>query len=209
MSAMTIIRVGVPGPSADFHTGAANVQDMATQQSTVGDTQLCKLVQQVPQWTPVNPECLTQLLQDHPDQQLVNEVVNGFRHGFPLKYNGPHERRIHHNLKSAFQFPKQLQQHLDKEVSLGRMLGPFQSKPLDNLICSPVGMVPKKDSDKMRMITHLSYPHRDSINSHMDPKDTSTSYQSFDQALAIMARYGKGAYMSKGDIESTFRIAPI
>ena len=121
----------------------------------------------------------------------------------------PHEGRIHCNLKSAFHFPKQLQQCLDKEVSLGRMLGPFQSKPLDNLICSPVGMVPKKDSDKMRMITHLSYPHRDSINSHMDPKDTSTSYQSFNQTLAIVAKYGKGAYISKGDVESAFRIAPI
>ena len=144
MSAMTTIKVSVPGPSADFHTGAANVQDMATQQSTVSDAQLHKLVHQVPQWTPVNPEHLTKLLQGHSNQQLVNEVVNGFRHGFSLKYNGPHEGRVHCNLKSAFQFPKQLQQCLDKEVSLGRMLGPFQSKPLDNLICLPVGMVPQK-----------------------------------------------------------------
>ena len=61
----------------------------------------------------------------------------------------------------------------------------------------------------MRMITHLSYLHSDSINSHMDPKDTSTSYQSLDQVLAIVAKYGKGAYMSKGDVESAFRIVPI
>ena len=43
----------------------------------------------------------------------------------------------------------------------------------------------------------------------MDPQDTSTSYQSFNQALAIVAKYGHGAYMSKGDIELAFRIMPI
>ena len=82
------------------------------------------------------------------------------------------------------------------------MLGPFLEPPLDNLICSPVGMVPKKDSDKMHMITHLSYPQGNSINSHMNPHDTSTSYQSFD-------KYGYGAYMPKGDVESAFQIVPI
>ena len=202
-------RVSPQDHNANFHTDAVNVQGMVTLQQTVGKEQLSKLVQQVPQQTPVKPDCLTQLLQGHPNQPLVNEVVNGFRNSFSLKYNGPHNGRIHCNLKSAFQFPKQLQQCLDKEVNLGRMLGPFQQQLLDNLICSPVGMVLKKDSDKMRMITHLSYPHGDSINSHMDPKDMSTSYQSFDQALAIVAKYSKAAYMSKGDVESAFRIVPI
>ena len=81
------------------------------------------------------------------------------------------------------------------------MLGPFKAQPLPDLICSPVGMVPKKESTKMRMITHLSYPHGNSINSHMDPADTTTCYQSFDKVLEIVARYGHGAYMSKGDME--------
>ena len=43
----------------------------------------------------------------------------------------------------------------------------------------------------------------------MDPQYTSTSYQSFDRALAIITKYGHGAYMSKGDIKSAFRIIPI
>ena len=65
------------------------------------------------------------------------------------------------------------------------MLGPLRVPPLPDPICSPVGMVPKKESTKMRMITHLSYPHGNSINSHMDPADTTTCYQSFDKALEI------------------------
>ena len=139
----------------------------------------------------------------------MHEVLTGFHEDFHLKYKGPREGRIHRNLTSTFQHPKLLQQCLDKEISAGRMLRPFKEMPLPNLICSPVGMVPKKGSVKMRMITHLSYPHGNSINLFMDPQDTSTSYQSFDQTLAIVAKYGDGAYMSKGYIESAFRIIPI
>ena len=139
----------------------------------------------------------------------MHEVLTGFCQGFQLKYKGPRQGRIHRNLNSAFQHPKLLQQHLDKEISAGRMLGPFMKILLPSLICSPMGMVPKKDLTKMRMITHLSYPHGNSINSYMDLQDTSTSYQSFDQALAIVEKYGHGAYMSKGDVELVFRIIPI
>ena len=139
----------------------------------------------------------------------MHEVLTGFHQGFQLKYKGARQGRIHRNLNSAFQHAKLLQQHLDKEISAGMMLGPFKKIPLPNLICSPVGMVPKKDSAKLRMITHLSYPLGNSINSYMDLQDTSTSYQSFDQALVIIAKYGHGAYMSKGDVELAFRIIPI
>ena len=45
--------------------------------------------------------------------------------------------------------------------------------------------------------------------SHMDPEDTKTQYQSFDCALHLVAKMGKPAYMSKGDIKSAFRIVPI
>ena len=205
MSVLTTTRVSAPEPNADSHTNVANVQDQAIQQQTVEGDQLQQLIQLVPQWTLVKPDRLEALLQGH----LVHKVLTGFCQGFQLKYKGPRQGRIHRNLNSAFQHPKLLQQHLDKEITAGRMLGPFKKIPLPNLICSPMGMVPKKDSAKMRMITHLNYPHGNSINSYMDPQDTSTSYQSFNQALVIVAKYGCGVYMSKGNIESAFRIIPI
>ena len=136
-------------------------------------------------------------------------MISGFKHGFSLKYNRPRTGCIHPNLKSAHQFQQLLQKRIDKERSLGIILGPFKKKPFENLIYSPVGMVPKKNWEEMRMITHLSFPHRDSINSHMDPQDTKTQYQSFDCALHLVAKMGKAAYMSKGDVKSAFRIIPI
>ena len=93
---------------------------------------------QLPLLTPVKVDRLEQLLQDQPNQHLVHEVLDSFKNGFSLKYRGPRSGRIHKNLSSAFQHPKQLQQHLDKEISLGRILGPFKQQLLPNLICSPV-----------------------------------------------------------------------
>ena len=95
------------------------------------------------------------------------------------------------------------------ETKLGRILGPFNQPPLHNWICSPVRMVPKKNTTEMRMITHPSYPHRNSINSHIDPADTKTQYQSFDAALKLVAAQGKGAYMLKGDVKLAFWLVPI
>ena len=70
-------------------------------------------------------------------------------------------------------------------------------------------MVPKKELGKMCMITHLSYPAGQSVNSFIGPEVEATQYQSFDSALAIVSKYRHGAFMSKGDVESVFRILPI
>ena len=128
MSATITTRVSVCRPNAGSCTNAANVPDQVTLQQTVDEDSLLQLQQQVPQWTPVKADLLEALLQGHPNQSLVHEVVTGFRQGFKLKYHGPHEGQIHHNLKSAFQYPKLLQQYLDKGVKLNRMLGPFTHK---------------------------------------------------------------------------------
>lgn len=49
---------------------------------------------------------------------------------------------------------------LRKEVALGRMGGPFPAAPFDDLVVSPLGVVPKKEPGKFRLIHHLSFPKR-------------------------------------------------
>ena len=210
VSVLTSTKGNATDQIAGSHTNVANVSDLDTISVNAESMQpLPANLQQLPLLTPVKVDLLEQLLQDHPDTKLVREVIHGFRHGSKLKYKGPRTGCIHNNLTSAHQFPKLLQQCLDKEITLGRVLGPFKQPPLDNLVCSPVGMVPKKNSTKMRMITHLSYPNGNSINHHIDPRDATTSYQSFDYAVKIVAKYDHGCYMSKGDVEAVFRILPI
>ena len=58
-----------------------------------------------------------------------------------------------------------------KEVCLGRMIGPFASQTITPLICSPVGMLEKKNSSDMHWVTHLSYPKGSSINAFIHQAD--------------------------------------
>ena len=53
---------------------------------------------------------------------------------------------------SAFQYTSHVQEKIDKQVQLGRILGPFSDPPMFNLRCNPTGLVPKKQ-DGWRMIT--------------------------------------------------------
>ena len=56
------------------------------------------------------------------------------------------------------------------------MLGLFTQSPIPDLICLPVGMVPKKGTDQMRCITHLNHPQGTSINSFIAPENATTDY---------------------------------
>ncbi|XP_041424912.1 uncharacterized protein LOC108711538 isoform X1 [Xenopus laevis] len=89
------------------------------------------------------------------------------------------------------------------------MAGPFEDLPIEGLVVSPLGIVPKKESGKFRMIQHLSYPDGESVNDALDEEQCKVQYQSFDEALEIVRSQGKGALLAKVDIESAFRLLPL
>ena len=95
-----------------------------------------------------------------------------------------------------------------KEVNLGRIAGPFKVKPLTNLRLSPVGLIPKKDGT-YRLIHHLSYPAGGSVNDYIPDQYCTVHYTSFDSALSMLSKVGKGAIMARLDIKSAFRQLPI
>ena len=88
------------------------------------------------------------------------------------------------------------------------MAGPFQSPPIANLQCSPLGVVPKKDGT-WRIIMDLSSPHGSSINDFISKDDYTLHYTTFDHALNLVARYGQNALMAKLDIKHAFRLCPV
>ena len=96
-----------------------------------------------------------------------------------------------------------------KEVCLGLVIGPFDSQPITPLICSPVGMVEKKNSSDMCQITHLNYPKGSSINAFIDPDDAETHYQAFETAVSFIAKAGPGVFMAKEDFKSAFQNVPM
>ena len=110
---------------------------------------------------------------------------------------------------NSFFLPKKVWDSAMKEVQLGRMLGPFPLQPLDPLICSPVGMVEKKNSTDMCRITHLNYPWGASINSFIDPEDCKANYKTLDMALKLVAKHGQECFKAKEDFKSAFCNVPM
>jgi hypothetical protein len=49
-------------------------------------------------------------------------------------------------------------ERVEHEITLGRIAGPFRSRPISNLRSSRIGLIPKKTSD-WSLITHLYYPN--------------------------------------------------
>ena len=202
--AMSSTSQGVLDLSADSHINVASASDMVTTSESAINSSL----QEHPHWhqlqestfrpvTPVQVDRLEHLLQGHLNSKLVQKVINGFQFGFSLKYTGPRGNRQPCNLPTAFTHSQELWKSVVKEVSLGYMLGPFDVQAIFPLICLPVSMVQKKNSTAMRHTTHWSHPQGSSINSFIAPEDAETHYQTFEAAVQLVARHGKGAYMAK------------
>ena len=155
--------------------------------------------------TPVHTEVLFEYLEYYPNRSVALELVEGFSRGFPLQYTGPRVSISSQNLVSANQYKAETLNKLQKEVSLGRMLGPFLSKPISTLRISPIGLVPKQDGG-WRLITHLSYPPENSINHYIDPDLCKVKYSSLDNVLGVIYKLGKHAKLGKNDISSAFRL---
>ena len=136
-------------------------------------------------------------------------MLNGLPHGFSLEYEGQRSFRAPDNLPSADTKPELIWERLHKEVKLGRMWDTFKDPPFQHLMCSPVGLVPKKDSEEMRMIMHLGFPYGSSINDFIDQDKASTQYQQFDDTVRLVCQQGQGCYMAKGNVKSAFKLAPI
>ncbi|XP_072286680.1 uncharacterized protein [Pyxicephalus adspersus] len=159
--------------------------------------------------TPVMVERMAPFLNRYPDRAAPRLLELGFKEGFriPCSLGAPPPRV--RNLKSTLARPSVVTAKLAKEVELGRMGGPFAKPPIEGLVVSPLGVVPKKEPNKFRLIHHLLYPHGGTVNAAIDPELCSVSYASFDCALKWVRCYGKGALLAKADVETAFRLLPV
>ncbi|XP_075935401.1 uncharacterized protein LOC142935139 [Anarhichas minor] len=92
------------------------------------------------------------------------------------------------------------------------MIGPFTSPPFPIFRISPIGIATRKYSGKKRLIIDLSSPHGStvpSINSLIPSPDYSMQYTTIDHAASLIRLAGPGAWLSKADITSAFKVLPI
>ena len=138
----------------------------------------------------------------------MNLFLQYLQHGHPLGYDGPTSSRWSENLLSIQHDPLTAAQKIHKEVTKGRIAGPFDSisdTGNPSLIISPIGLVPKSTGG-FRLIHHLSHPWGGGINAYIDDDICKVSYGKFDDATRILTKFGRHATMAKLDVESAYRL---
>ena len=106
------------------------------------------------------------------------------------------------NKASAYEHPEVVDAYLRNEMSLGRVLGPFDSSPIPDLHISGFGVIPKAGQPgKCRLILDLSSPHCSSVNNGIDPDLLSLQYIKFDDVVRMVTKLG---LIAKFDVQSAF-----
>ena len=104
--------------------------------------------------TPIKLEALRVSLSEYPNQSDAEFLLEGFSTGFRIDYEGLRLPTSCKNLISVMQNEDIALDKVMEEVQLGRIAGQFSKRPISNLWCSPVGLIPKKTGG-FRLITHL------------------------------------------------------
>ena len=111
----------------------------------------------------LNVQAWEHYLCNYADKRLLQYI----RFGFPLSLINSYElcnkEAINHF--SAIQYPDHVLEYINKEKSLGALLGPVNHPIHDQYHCSPLLTRPK-DINKKRVILNLSHPHGHSVNDH-------------------------------------------
>ncbi len=121
--------------------------------------------------TPLNHDAWQLWLNYHPDQQyasyILNGIIQGFRIGF--NYNEAPLCSASSNHPCATEHPEVIIKALTTEINAHRLFGPYDPKLFPYVHTSSLGAVPKKHSEKWRLILDLSHPKLNSVNDGISP----------------------------------------
>ena len=81
------------------------------------------------------------------------------------------------------------------------MLGPFSNLPISNIRISPIGLVAKPDG-VWRLITNLSAPEGNSVNSYIEEQFCKVKYAYLDQIFDQIYDAGHRTKLAKNYIKS-------
>ena len=149
-------------------------------------------------------------LRSHSDQRFRKYIVEGVQFGFRVgfNYNQP-TRSARHNMLSAREHPEAISEHLLKECSEGRVLGPLDPAHSPPTHISRFGVIPKGSSGKWRLIVDMSAPEGASVNDGIDEARSALSYVGVGDAVRGITSFGRGTLLAKVDIKSAYRNIPV
>ena len=159
---------------------------------------------------PLNSGCWEPFLAIHPDQQFAAYLRRGLSHGFHIGFQ-PDTRlnSTSRNHRSVLHNPVVVHSHVSEEVKAGRLKGPFALTEATAVHISPIGIVPKTQPGKWRLIVDLSHPQGGSVNDGIDPSVCSLKYASVDEAVEVIRRWGSGTLLAKLDLKAAYRMVPV
>ena len=146
-------------------------------------------------------------LKDHPDKDFAQRLCNYVEFGIPIEFEGECNNNELKNWPSSEQFKEQVNQFVEKHYAEGAIEGPFELGT-DVVKTSPIGAFMKKGKDKVRVIHDLSYPHGNSINSGISKENSTVSYSSVLDAVALCKLY-RTPFMAKYDLQDAFLSCPV
>ena len=157
--------------------------------------------------SPLNFELFEAELTLYPDRAKANFVLQGIKEGFRLGCDKPVTlKSARRNKLSAYQHSGVIDAYLANEVRLGRVVGPFDAPPIQDLRVSSFRVIPKKGQpDKWPLIVDLSSLHGHSVNDAIDPDSWHLQYIKMDDIIRMVSKFGPCALMAKFDIESAYR----
>ena len=121
----------------------------------------------IPLTSGLNIEEWEKELVDYPDKMLIEY----FKFGFPLSLSDPEplNNTSISNHHSALQYPTAVDDYLQKEISLGAIIGPVDHGGSDMYQCLPLLSSPKGNQTR-RIILNISHPYGNSVNDRL-PRD--------------------------------------
>lgn len=157
---------------------------------------------------PVDVAMFEFLLKDHPNKALVKSVTEGLKHGFGPMSNVPSSKTIMvPNHKVCDEFPELLEKARDTEVEAGHYSKGFYTL-LPGMKVSPLFLVSKKGSEKMRVCTDMSFGSP-SLNDSIDKDKIKCCFDSlisFAPYMVEMYRRGIKLVVWKSDVQNAYRL---
>lgn len=145
------------------------------------------------------------------------EVCQYLRFGWPVGYEADRPpSSVQENHQSGKQYFEQVRKFVEKELSLGALVGPFSSPPFQpGTRISPILTRPKKDSPDRpcpdrQIIIDLSFPLGSAVNNGINislilGKDYMYVLPSISDLTAKLMQHGGGAWMWKDDLSRAYR----
>ncbi|CDW96714.1 hypothetical protein [Sporisorium scitamineum] len=151
-------------------------------------------------------------LASYPDRRFADELLGAIRHGVLIGYDGPLRTQSRYTHVRNLPTDQAGRAHIRAEVSA--RLQENRIVEVDpqacQLVCSPVGTVPKPRSTKLRTIHHLSHPRAPrqgqlpAVNDGIAPHFTAIRYANIAPILAFV-RDHPGCRLWKSDLTDAFR----